>query len=213
MEELPFASVEPLPVVSRPRQEQRSKETFNQKEGSYKNHAPIQVDERAKELLKEALKMPINITAKDLLNVSEPVQQALKRFLTKKCLEKKSVAYVAEEPVDKREDTTILVEKLPKVSYKVLTEETKGMPKGAVVIGDPIIQYLSTLQPGEKPKKVVVAKESQGLRAVYPLINRVGEVESLLDSGSQIISMTKDVAMSLEIVWDPDIVVHMQSAN
>ena len=57
------------------------------------------------------------------------------------------------------------------------------MKKGNVVIGDPVSQYLATLGPGKKPKLVVVAKESQGLRAVYPLINRVGEVELLLDSG------------------------------
>ena len=56
------------------------------------------------------------------------------------------------------------------------------MKKGDVVIGDPVSQYLATLGPGEKPKLVVVAKESQGLRAVYPLINRVSEVESLLES-------------------------------
>ena len=87
------------------------------------------------------------------------------------------------------------------------------MKKGDVVIGDPVSQYLATLGPGEKPKLVVVAKESQGLRAVYPLINRVGEVESLLDSGSQIISMARNVAKNLEVNWDPDITIEMESAN
>ena len=87
------------------------------------------------------------------------------------------------------------------------------MKKGNVVIGDPVSQYLATLGPGEKPKLVVVAKESQGLRAVYPLINRVSEVESLLDSGSQIISMARNVAKNLEVNWDPDITIEMESAN
>ena len=70
-----------------------------------------------------------------------------------------------------------------------------------------------TLGPGRKPKLVVVAKESQGLRAVYPLINRVGEVELLLDSGSQIILMARNVAKNLEVNWDPDITIEMESAN
>ena len=48
---------------------------------------------------------------------------------------------------------------------------------------------------------------------VYLLINSVGEVELLLDGGLQIVSMAKDVAVDLEITWDPDITVHMESAN
>ena len=72
---------------------------------------------------------------------------------------------------------------------------------------------LATLWPGEKPKLVVVAKESQGLRVVYPLINRVSEVESLLDSGSQINLMARNVAKNLEVNWDLDITIEMESAN
>ena len=47
----------------------------------------------------------------------------------------------------------------------------------------------------------------------YPLINRVGEVESLLDLGSQIILMARNVAQNLEVNWDQDITVEMESAN
>jgi hypothetical protein len=87
------------------------------------------------------------------------------------------------------------------------------MAKGSVVVSDPVMQYLNALKPGETPKSVVVAAESHALRTVYPLINGVGEVESLLDPGSQIVSMSKEVAIALQVSWDPDIVVHMESAN
>ena len=87
------------------------------------------------------------------------------------------------------------------------------MKKGDVVIGDSVSQYLATLGLGKKPKLVVAAKESQGLRVVYPLINRVGEVESLLDSGSQIILMARNVAKNLEVNWDLDITIEMESTN
>lgn len=210
--EIPYAFVRPLPVVSRVREEESRMEAVEVKEVSYENHAPLQADDRAKELVKEMLRNPINITAEDLLNISEPARQELKKLLTKKRLEKKAVTLVSEAKEDHQQEE-VMIEKLPDVSYEILREETKGMPKGSLVIGDPVVQYLSTLQPGERPKKVIAAKESQGLRAVYPLINGAGEVESLLDSGSQIISMAKDIAISLEVTWDPDIVVHMQSAN
>src|SRR5271168_4130258 len=96
---------------------------------------------------------------------------------------------------------------------EILEEDREGMSKGGIVIGDPVSQYLATLKPGDKPKFAVVARESQGLRAIYLLINGVGEVESLLDSGSQIISMARTVAQKLDVSWDPDITFEMESAN
>ena len=100
-------------------------------------------------------------------------------------------------------------DKLPKVTYEILAEDTNGLAKGSVILHDPVMQYLNALKPGEKPKTVVVAAESHALRTVYPLINEVGEVESLLDPGSQIVSMSREVAMALQIMWDPDIVVRL----
>jgi hypothetical protein len=108
---------------------------------------------------------------------------------------------------------TISAERLPGATFEILAEDTNGMAKGSVVVSDPVEQYFNALKPGEKPKTVVVAAESQALRSVYPLVNGVGEVESLLDPGSQIVSMSKEVATVLQIPWDPDIVVHMESAN
>jgi hypothetical protein len=119
--------------------------------------------------------------------------------------EAKSVIAAVEEKID--------VNMLPEATYEISTEDKDGIPKGSLIVNDPVLQYLSTMSPGGKPKTVVVASESQGLRAVYPLINNVGEVESLLDGGSQIVSMSKEVAVELEIPWDPDITVQMQSAN
>ena len=43
-------------------------------EPGFKNRAPLQLDEKAKDLIQEALKNPICITTEDLLNVSEPMR-------------------------------------------------------------------------------------------------------------------------------------------
>jgi len=160
------------------------------------------------------------------------MRQEFKKLLMKKRQEKKSVTFAevdsiidafvtAETDMNKSmPDATIEVlmetidaKRLPGATYEVLAEDTNGMSKGSVVVSDPVMQYLSTLAPGEKPKTVVVAAESDALRTVYPLINGVGEVESLLDPGSQIVSMSKEVATTLQVTWDPDITVHMESAN
>jgi hypothetical protein len=88
-EELPFIGVQPLPAVS------RNQKTVNEEEKllleipkimdepGYKNKAPLQLDERAKDLIQEALKNTICITTEDLLNVSEPMRQELKKLLIK----------------------------------------------------------------------------------------------------------------------------------
>jgi hypothetical protein len=226
--ELPFVDVQPLPVVGRGQTKTdkaaADKDTIEKLldipklpvEPGFKNRAPLQLDERAKDLVQDALKNTICITTEDLLNVSEPMRQELKKLLMKKRMEKKSVTFATE--VDLINDTseameTISAERLPGATYEILAHDTNGMAKGSVVVSDPVEQYFSALKPGEKPKTVVVAAESQALRCVYPLINGVGEVESLLDPGSQIVSMSKEVAMTLQVSWDPDIIVHMESAN
>jgi len=232
--ELPYVDVPPLPSVVRSKktvvvENAQDKNFPNEKEDvaklmpepGFKNRAPLQLDERAKDLLQEALKNPISITTEDLLNVSEPMRQELKKLLIKKRLEKKTVMFSSDVDVingelddaEQSESEVIYAEKLPAATCEILSEDTDGMVKGSVIVGDPVMQYLNALGPGEKPKPIIVAAESQALRTVYPLINGTGEEEALLDPGSQIVSMAKSVAITLGIAWDPDITVQMQSAN
>ena len=226
--ELPYVNVPPLPFVKRvpsvARLDEQEEELVVQEPG-FKNRAPLQSDEKAKDLVQNALRNPISITTEDLLNVSEPMRQELRKLLTKKRLENKTVAFASEVEMDEDVDSArgqvseveevnmIYIDKLPSATCEVTAEDMDGVPKGSLVISDPVVQYLSTLQPGEKPKSIIVARESQSLRAVYPLINNVGEAESLLDGGSQIVSMSKAVAVELEVTWDPDVTVQIQSAN
>ena len=186
----------------------------------FHNRAPLQADERAKELLKNTLQHPITLTAEDLLNVSEPIRMELKKLLTKKRLEKKSVHFSGdtsgvEGPWRDISSSSVkgIINTLPDAICETLKEDRDGLKKGDIVIGDPVSQYLATLRPGEKPKTIVVARESQGLRAIYPLINTVGVTESLLDSGSQIISMARKVAEELGIKWNSEFTIEMESAN
>lgn len=214
-EELPYASVAPLPTVTRQQKGVDEDEEKDVRMKGFNNRAPLQSDDKAKNLIKEALKNPIGITTEDLLNISEPARQELRKLLTKKRMAKKAVSFVVENEEDKDspEEGILFGSQLPDVSYVISEKDTSQVPKGAVIIEDPVVQYLSTLQPGEKPRKVVVARESCGLRSVYPLVNKEGEVESLLDGGSQIVSMSKEVAVDLKITWDPDVIIHMESAN
>ena len=105
------------------------------------------------------------------------------------------------------------VRDLSVASYTVLCEATQGLLKGSVIASDPILQYLNSLPTNENPKPIFVAQESYALRTVFPLINRKAPEESILDRGSQIVSMSKVSAEELGLTWDPQILIHMQSAN
>jgi len=66
----------------------------------------------------------------------------------------------------------------------------------------------------EKKKKLEKsAPDMACLRVVPAIVNGIGEEEVLLDSGSQIISMTKKVAAASKVTWDPNLSIQMQSAN
>ena len=87
-----------------------------------------------------------------------------------------------------------------------------GVPPGALVVLDPVTQFLESWPPEER-KKVMVAKDSESLHTIWPLINGHSKQESISDAGSQIVAMAKHIAIKLEIPWDPDLRIRMQSAN
>jgi hypothetical protein len=98
-------------------------------------------------------------------------------------------------------------------SFFITTEEDVGTELGSMVAGDPVLQYMHFLQPGEAPQPLYTATESASLRVVFPIINGGERVECVVDSGSQIVSMALRLAERLGIIWDPDVRVFMQSAG
>jgi hypothetical protein len=45
------------------------------------------------------------------------------------------------------------------------------------------------------------------------VVNAAKEIESIIDGGSQIVSMSSAIAVQVGAQWDPDITINMQSAN
>lgn len=99
------------------------------------------------------------------------------------------------------------------VESKVIKEDiSEEILKGHVVGGDPALQYLEESGTAELTH-LVVGKMTEPLRAIYTRINGVGQEECLLDGGSSIVSMSKQVAVQLGLVWDPGIRIDMESAS
>jgi hypothetical protein len=86
-------------------------------------------------------------------------------------------------------------------------------PPGALVIQDAFDVYLKSLPQGVIPEALIVAKESSALQSIRPLIDNQQHVESIIDPGLQIIAMAEGVCIDLGLIYDPTIILNMQSAN
>lgn len=116
------------------------------------------------------------------------------------------------------EEDAIELSDLPFDQYVCILDGPRGeMAEGSAIMGDPYLQYLETISAGERRRQVVFkaykAEASAALRCIFPVINGEGIAESILDSGSQIVSMIAAEATRLGITYDPDIQILMQSAN
>ncbi|KAG6863195.1 hypothetical protein C0993_012536 [Termitomyces sp. T159_Od127] len=78
---------------------------------------------------------------------------------------------------------------------------------------DPVKTYVKSLNADKDLAILTVAHNSQAIRSIMMTINHRTEVEAVVDSGSQIISMAAEVASDLGLIYDPSIVLNMQSAN
>lgn len=238
----PFNDVRPLTVVPTPGPPPRhsyNKEPIpreTDKQPAYQNKAPVQSDKRTRTVINKVMDAPISLTTAELASCSPDVRDEIKRLMSKKRIspttKKQSVTMHEEldiehpnyKPLPETWDLAISqdhvapqgminVLDLPLDNFMVTGKAYETAPPGGIMVGDPILSYLSSLKDGEEPQEIYVAQASQSLRTVYPRINNVKAVESVLDGGSQIISMDLEEAKQLCLVWDPDITINMQSAN
>jgi hypothetical protein len=69
------------------------------------------------------------------------------------------------------------------------------------------------IQHGDNPKPFVAAKESHSIRSVTANIQGSNPIESVVDPGSSIITMSEDVCHRLSLVYDKSVIIELQSAN
>ena len=168
----------------------------------------------------------------ELARVSPEVARALRKILTKvrqplpkpkgslDVLQQESLfPYMQDDlAVFQLEYDAVAIEDLPWVNSVYITTEEDRMndPRvsaGGIMVPDPYVQYLASITSDEFPKQVYVGEDSAALRCIFPTVNSLRLVESVIDSGSQIVSMALSEAEELMLTWDPDVQIYMQSAN
>ena len=84
-------------------------------------------------------------------------------------------------------------------------------PSDALVAQGPFEDMM--VETGIVPEVVVVTQDSSSLRCIWPTVMNCCQVESILDPGCQIISINEAVVVKVGLIYDPTVVLHMQSAN
>jgi len=177
------------------------------------------------DILERILEGEIKFMPKELWAVAPKLQMALKEILTNKRTAKEDASQTL-EPKDK--STVQKIVSVNSLESPERRQEIMEVEDGEVVkvwiVADPVLQFLEKLPLEEREcqiflieeEKIVIEKlapDMAPLRVVPAIVNGVGEEEVLLDSGSQIVSMTRKVAVANKVSWDPSLSIQMQSAN
>ena len=85
----------------------------------------------------------------------------------------------------------------------------------AYAASDPYNDYLEELPSNQvpAPPNFVLGSEAHKLRTVNVVINSTIKRAAIIDSGSEIVTMSEATAIDAGISWDPDHVINVQSAN
>ena len=194
------------------------------KDAPAKNKAPIEEGVKAEDILERMLEGEMKVTPKELWAMALKLRAALKEILTSKRSAKEGPDAALEAGGSWPQKNLVSVNCLeePQISQESLEVEDREIVE-VWAITDPVLQFLEKLDPLEREYQVFsiekeerlekTAPDMAHLRVVLVVINGIGEEEILLDSGSQIVLMTRKVAAANKVTWDPNLSIQMQSAN
>ena len=137
----------------------------------YKLKAAVEDEEGAREIVAKILEQPMGVTIRELLGMSKSARELIKNEITAKRVPIVEVKKTSIEDVPNEDDQLSRTKQtLPRVRVLVSTFLIGRMPSGSTYVSDPIEQFL--VEGGDQGDlaKIVVAKESQSLRAIYPTI-------------------------------------------
>jgi hypothetical protein len=189
-------------------------------EPAYKTLPPVYDGKIATEVYDRAMASEITLTQRELLSLSPEVRSQVREATSARRAppnKDHSINVLADEPglasalddINDDDDD----DSPPPATFFSANGEKSVPPPDAIIIPDPYEIYLNSLPRGAAPKPFLVAKESSALRSIYPLIDNQVDVEGIIDPGSQIIAMSEYVCNDLALIYDPSVVLNMQSAN
>ncbi|KNZ78290.1 hypothetical protein J132_01069 [Termitomyces sp. J132] len=184
-------------------------------DGAYQTMPPIYDIEQSKAVFEQVLSTKVTVLVGKLCSVLQDIQNQFRTAVTPKQLVGTS-ANMVQDPSDIFKDilpTFAIEEPQFLLGSNVNTINRLTLDRAPFASVDPIKAYIDSLPHGEEPVVLTVTKDSQSIRTIMMLIDNKEEVECIHNSGSQIISMSAEIASDLGLSYDPNIVLNMQSAN
>ncbi|SJL16882.1 uncharacterized protein ARMOST_20412 [Armillaria ostoyae] len=201
-------------------------------EPAYRTRAPIEGSHVAREVYERALDSTITLSHQELYSLSPAIREMIKEDNTKckvpNTMEQfqKEVAlpFTGPETVEitvkspeNEEDgkTSTLLYSMPTGFVQTFEQTSSNRPRqeppeGSSVVPDP---YEARIKKGEKIGPLKCAADSISLRSIVPVVDHQLKVECIIDPGSQVISMSEAVCLCLGLIYDPTVILEMQSAN
>ncbi|KAG6881308.1 hypothetical protein C0992_001367, partial [Termitomyces sp. T32_za158] len=147
------------------------------------------------------MKSAVTLSVEELCSIAPDVRNQMKTAVTPKRTMQATV-----------QDADDIDDALPGFALTALPPDAEEAVAKATSV-DPVETYFKSLAPEDERAILTVAQDSQAIRSIMLTVDNKSEVEAIVDSGSQIISMSADVANELGIIYDPAIHLNMQSAN
>ncbi|EED83610.1 predicted protein [Postia placenta Mad-698-R] len=174
------------------------------KEPAYKTIVPVIQPKLAEEIFQRSMKSPfVTLTPEELLSIAPDVRNKYRDAVTPK--------RVSTEPVASAHIVEIGADEVTAVNQLSCSGAT--LEPGATIVPDPYETYLKHIPHGEHPAEFTVARDSNAIRSIIALVDNKEQIECIVDPGSQIVAMSEEVCLGLNLLFDPTIQLNMQSAN
>ncbi|KAG6873575.1 hypothetical protein C0992_008551 [Termitomyces sp. T32_za158] len=170
-------------------------------EGPYQPTAPVYDIEKSNHVFSRIMKSAVTLLVEELCSITPDVRNQMKTAVTLKRTMQATV-----------QDADDIDDALPGFALTALPPDAEEAVAKATSV-DPVETYFKSLAPKDKRTILTVAQDSQAIRSIMLTVDNKSEVEAIVDSGLQIISMSANVANKLGIIYDPAIHLNMQSAN
>ncbi|KAG6875312.1 hypothetical protein C0992_004348 [Termitomyces sp. T32_za158] len=170
-------------------------------EGPYRLTAPVYNIEKSNYVFSCIMKSAVTLSVEELCSIAPDVRNQMKTVVTPKHTMQATV-----------QDADNIDDALPGFALTALPHDVEESVAKATLV-DPVETYFKLLAPEDERAIHTVAQDSQAIRLIMLTVDNKSKVEAIVDSGSQIISMSADVANELGIIYNPTIHFNMQSAN
>ena len=185
-------------------------------EPAYKTQPAIYKPSITTDVYSRTMDTPITVTQRELLSLSPEVRAQIREATTTRRVPVQSNQEAPDEATNFLQVETSDENEIPTVpTFAVPNCRHRSPPEGAIVIPDPIETYVQSLPYGKSPDPdcLIVSCESASVRSVFALVDNNRKKECILDSGCQVVTISRAVSHELAIMYDPTFRVSMQSAN